>query len=162
MSLGYHAVIREPLSTGCLYVQSAHVDYLQALGFPAAKASSGCLTNPSSEHCHTVKSALCWIPCCTFFPLQWKPDIFQIGLSVVSVLQLYWPQKQQPKSAGGTSAFKSLKWSLVHTVKITFSKWKEKHYKVRHDKTDMVISIRSQGKGRASAVCSGPSTEGPL
>lgn len=56
MSLGYHAVIRELLSTGCLYVQSAHVDYLQALGFPAAKASSGCLTNPSSEHCHTVKS----------------------------------------------------------------------------------------------------------
>lgn len=59
MSLGYHAVIRELLSTGCLYVQSAHVDYLQALGFPAAKASSGCLANPSSEHCHTVKSALC-------------------------------------------------------------------------------------------------------
>lgn len=59
MSLGYHPVIRELLSTGRLYVQSAHVDYLQALGFPAAKASSGCLTNPSSEHCHTVKSALC-------------------------------------------------------------------------------------------------------
>lgn len=58
MSLGYQAVISERLSTGCLYVQSAHVDYLQALGFPAAKASSGCLTNPSSEHCHTVNSAL--------------------------------------------------------------------------------------------------------
>lgn len=58
MSPGYHAVIRELLSTGCLYVQSAHVDYLQALGFPAVKASSGCLTNPSSEHCHTVKSVL--------------------------------------------------------------------------------------------------------
>lgn len=71
MSLGYHAVIRELLSTGCLYVQSAHVDYLQALGFPAAKASSGCLTNPSSEHCHTVKSALCWIPhCASFAPWQ--------------------------------------------------------------------------------------------
>lgn len=58
LSLGYHAVIREPLRTGCLYVQPAHVDYLQALGFPAAKASSGCLTNPSSERCHTVKTAL--------------------------------------------------------------------------------------------------------
>lgn len=59
LSLSYHAVIREPLRTGCLYVQAAHVDYLQALGFPAAKASSGCLTNPSSEHRHTVKTALC-------------------------------------------------------------------------------------------------------
>lgn len=66
MSLGYHAVIRELLSTGCLYVQSAHVDYLQALGFPAVKASSGCLTNPSSEHCHTVKSGLFRIYLCTF------------------------------------------------------------------------------------------------
>lgn len=72
MSLGYHAVIRELLSTGCLYVQSAHVDYLQALGFPAAKASSGCLTNPSSEHCHTVKSALL-NPLLHLFPLQTKP-----------------------------------------------------------------------------------------
>lgn len=53
MSPGYHTVIRELLSTGCLYVQSAHVDYLQALGFPAAKASSECLPNPSSEQRHS-------------------------------------------------------------------------------------------------------------
>ena len=81
MSPGYLAVIRELLSTGCLYVQSAHVDYLQALGFPAAKASSGCLTNPSSEHCHTVKAALCRIPSLHLFPpLPQKKDIFQICL----------------------------------------------------------------------------------
>lgn len=56
-SLGHHAVIGEPLRTACLYVQAAHVDYLQALGPPAAKASSGCQTNPSSERRHTAESA---------------------------------------------------------------------------------------------------------
>lgn len=56
------AVMREPLRTGCLYVQAAHVDYLQALGFPAAKARSGCLTNPRSEHRHRVESAFCLNP----------------------------------------------------------------------------------------------------
>lgn len=77
MSLGHHAVIRELLSTRCLYVPSAHVDYLQALGFPAAKASSGCLTNPSSEHCHTVKPSLCRIPCYTSFPLPQETTYFR-------------------------------------------------------------------------------------
>ena len=77
MSLGYLAVIRELLSTGCLYVQSAHVDYLQALGFPAAKAGSGCLTNPSSVPSHTVKSES--TPHCTFQYQEVKtPDTLQM------------------------------------------------------------------------------------
>lgn len=75
MSPGYHAAIRELLSTGCLYVQSAHVDYLQALGFPAAKASSECLPNPSSEHCYSQVCSLLNLSPHHVLPLREKRHI---------------------------------------------------------------------------------------
>lgn len=37
------------ISAGCLYVQPPHVDYLQALGFPAAKAAPGVLQIPAQS-----------------------------------------------------------------------------------------------------------------
>lgn len=49
MSQGYLAMIREWLSTGCLYMQSAHVDYLQALGFLLLKPALGAIQIPAQR-----------------------------------------------------------------------------------------------------------------
>lgn len=136
MSLGYQAVIRELLSTGCLYVQPAHVDYLQALGFPAAKASSGCLTNPCSEQCHTVKSAHCWILRSTFFPTTTKKkklNILQICccLLCATLLTRCHNKKKEPKWAKnpreGSDRITPFASSVTdtHHSPIAFCKWQK-------------------------------------
>ena len=73
----------------------------------AAKASSGCLTNPCSEHCHTVKPALCWNPHCTFSHYDKKQTYFRyvpLCSLLCATLLTYCnnrKQYQQPKSKGG-------------------------------------------------------------
>lgn len=49
MSQGYLAAIREWLSTRCLYMQSAHVDYLQTVSFPLLKPALGALQIPAQR-----------------------------------------------------------------------------------------------------------------
>lgn len=68
MSQGYLAAIREWLSTGCLYMQSAHVDYLQALGFLLFKPALGAIQIPAqritTESSLRFDSALHLLPRC--------------------------------------------------------------------------------------------------
>ena len=66
MSQGYLAVIREWLSTRCLYMQSAHVDYLQALGFLLLKPALGAIQIPALRITTSLcfDSALNFLLCC--------------------------------------------------------------------------------------------------